>query len=159
MTPEAQKVRESIEILSNLSDSVWEVIATIIEKECPKPKDCPITQEEYENKIIETLHYLGVTANLKGYYYIQTAILIFIKDKHPENISMTKECYLDVAKKFQTTPSRVERAIRHLIEKIWLKGDWETIEEIFRNTVDSQKARPTNQEAIMLLAEYVKRHM
>ncbi len=98
---------------------------------------------------------LGMPAHIKGYYYGREAILMVVKE--PEIISyVTKKLYPTVAKKFDTTPSRVERAIRHAIEVAWERGNIEAQERYFGYTVDSEKGKPTNSEFIAEIAEFIR---
>ena len=103
-------------------------------------------------EITAMLHDVGVPAHIKGYQYLREAIAMAIRQ--PENINaITKMLYPAVAKRFKTTPSRVERAIRHAIEVAWDRGDVEEIQSIFGYTVSSVKGKPTNSEFIAMLAD------
>ena len=102
--------------------------------------------------ITNILHELGVPSHIKGYQYIREGIGIIYE--HPETIGgITKELYPELAEKFDTTVSRVERAIRHAIEVSWNRGNWELMEEIFGHSVDIDKAKPTNSEFIVTIAD------
>ena len=109
-------------------------------------------QEDLQVRISRILTTLGVPAHIKGYPYLREAIAAAINDMSLANY-ITKCLYPMVAKKFQTTPSRVERAIRHAIEVAWDRGDWETFMQIFGNTVSNTKGKPTNSEFIALIAD------
>jgi two-component system response regulator (stage 0 sporulation protein A) len=101
------------------------------------------------------LHELGVPSHIKGYQYIREAIIILYE--HPEMIGgITKELYPDIASKFDTTVSRVERAIRHAIEVSWNRGDWKLMEEIFGHSVDIDKAKPTNSEFVVTISDKLR---
>ena len=103
-------------------------------------------------EITAMLHDVGVPAHIKGYQYLREAIAMAIRQ--PENINaITKMLYPTVAKRFKTTPSRVERAIRHAIEVAWDRGDVEEIQQIFGYTVSSVKGKPTNSEFIAMIAD------
>ena len=101
------------------------------------------------------LHELGVPSHIKGYQYIREGIMMLYEK--PEVIGgITKELYPEVASKFDTTVSRVERAIRHAIEVSWNSGNWELMEEIFGHSVDIDKAKPTNSEFIVTVADKLR---
>ena len=101
------------------------------------------------------LHELGVPSHIKGYQYIREGIMMLYEK--PEVIGgITKELYPEVASKFDTTVSRVERAIRHAIEVSWNRGNWELMEEIFGHSVDIDKAKPTNSEFIVTVADKLR---
>lgn len=105
-------------------------------------------------EITSMLHDVGVPAHIKGYQYLCEAIAMAIRE--PDYINaITKVLYPAVAKRFQTTPSRVERAIRHAIEVAWDRGDVEEIQNIFGYTVSSIKGKPTNSEFIAMLADNI----
>ena len=102
--------------------------------------------------ITKILHELGIPSHIKGYQYIREGIGIIYE--HPETIGgITKELYPELAEKFDTTVSRVERAIRHAIEVSWNRGNWELMEEIFGHSVDIDKSKPTNSEFIVTIAD------
>ena len=102
--------------------------------------------------ITKILHELGIPSHIKGYQYIREGIGIIYE--HPETIGgITKELYPELAEKFDTTVSRVERAIRHAIEVSWNRGNWKLMEEIFGHSVDIDKAKPTNSEFIVTIAD------
>jgi two-component system response regulator (stage 0 sporulation protein A) len=105
--------------------------------------------------ITKTLHELGVPSHIKGYQYIREGITLVYKK--PEMIGgITKELYPEIAKKYDSTVSRVERAIRHAIEVSWNRGNWELMEEIFGHSVDIDKAKPTNSEFIVTIADKLR---
>ena len=105
--------------------------------------------------ITKVLHELGVPSHIKGYQYIREGITVLYE--HPEVIGgITKELYPDIADKFDTTVSRVERAIRHAIEVSWNRGNWQLMEEIFGHSVDIDKAKPTNSEFIVTVADKLR---
>ena len=114
-------------------------------------------QSEYmaqnlENDITQMLHEIGVPAHIKGYQYLREAIMITVRDMDVIN-AVTKVLYPEVAKRFATTPSRVERAIRHAIEVAWDRGDLETLQKYFGYTVSNTKGKPTNSEFIAMIAD------
>jgi len=105
--------------------------------------------------ITKMLHELGMPSHIKGYQYIRESIMI-VYDR-PEIVGgITKELYPEVAKKYDTTVSRVERAIRHAIEVSWNRGNWDYMEEIFGHSVDIDKAKPTNSEFIVTVADKLR---
>ena len=105
--------------------------------------------------ITKILHELGVPSHIKGYQYIREGITVLYE--HPEVIGgITKELYPDIASKFDTTVSRVERAIRHAIEVSWNRGNWQLMEDIFGHSVDIDKAKPTNSEFIVTVADKLR---
>ncbi len=105
--------------------------------------------------ITKMLHELGMPSHIKGYQYIREGIMLLYSN--PDMIGgITKELYPEIALKFSTTVSRVERAIRHAIEVSWNRGDWDLMEEIFGNSVDIDRAKPTNSEFIVTLADKLK---
>ena len=105
--------------------------------------------------ITKLLHELGMPSHIKGYQYVREGINVIYT--RPEVIGgITKELYPDIANKFKTTVSRVERAIRHAIEVSWNRGDWDLMEEIFGHSVDIDKAKPTNSEFIVTVADKLR---
>ncbi len=105
-----------------------------------------------EARVTSVIHEVGVPAHIKGYQYLREAILITVKDMDVIN-AVTKVLYPEVAKRFATTPSRVERAIRHAIEVAWDRGDLETLQKFFGYTVSNTKGKPTNSEFIAMIAD------
>jgi len=105
--------------------------------------------------ITKILHELGIPSHIKGYQYIREGISIIYDN--PDVIGgITKELYPSIASKFDTTVSRVERAIRHAIEVSWNRGDWDLMEDIFGHSVDIDKAKPTNSEFIVTVADKLR---
>ena len=105
--------------------------------------------------ITKMLHELGMPSHIKGYQYIREGITMIFND--PSLIGgITKELYPDLATKFDTTVSRVERAIRHAIEVSWNRGSWDYMEELFGHSVDIDKAKPTNSEFIVTVAHKLR---
>ena len=105
-----------------------------------------------ETMVTGIIHEIGVPAHIKGYQYLREAIIIAVNDMDVIN-AITKVLYPQVAKTFQTTPSRVERAIRHAIEVAWDRGDLDTLQRFFGYTVSNTKGKPTNSEFIALIAD------
>ena len=105
-----------------------------------------------ETLVTNIIHEIGVPAHIKGYQYLREAIIIAVNDMDVIN-AITKVLYPEVAKTFGTTPSRVERAIRHAIEVAWDRGDLDTLQRFFGYTVSNTKGKPTNSEFIALIAD------
>ncbi|MDD5883389.1 MAG: sporulation transcription factor Spo0A [Firmicutes bacterium] len=105
-----------------------------------------------ETLVTNIIHEIGVPAHIKGYQYLREAIIIAVNDMDVIN-AITKVLYPEVAKTFGTTPSRVERAIRHAIEVAWDRGDLDTLQKFFGYTVSNTKGKPTNSEFIALIAD------
>ena len=112
-------------------------------------------EDKLEVKVTNIIHEVGVPAHIKGYQYIRDAIIMAVNDVEMIN-QITKQLYPDLAKKHKTTPSRVERAIRHAIEVAWNRGQIETVENIFGYTVNSNKGKPTNSEFIAMIADKLR---
>ena len=108
-----------------------------------------------EELVTSIIHEVGVPAHIKGYQYVREAIMITVEDMDVIN-SVTKILYPEVAKRFHTTPSRVERAIRHAIEVAWDRGDLETLQKFFGYTVSNTKGKPTNSEFIAMISDRIR---
>ena len=108
-----------------------------------------------ESQVTAIIHEVGVLAHIKGYQYLREAIIIAVNDMDVIN-AVTKVLYPEVAKRFNTTPSRVERAIRHAIEVAWDRGDLETLQKYFGYTVSNAKGKPTNSEFIAMIADRIR---
>ncbi len=109
-------------------------------------------EADLEAVVTDIIHEIGVPAHIKGYQYLREAIILTIKDMDVIN-AVTKVLYPEVAKRFATTPSRVERAIRHAIEVAWDRGDIEVLQKYFGYTVSNIKGKPTNSEFIAMIAD------
>ncbi len=120
----------------------------------PAQRDYPEGRSEpsLEAMVTEVIHEIGVPAHIKGYQYLREAIILAVNDMDVIN-AVTKVLYPAVAKKYGTTPSRVERAIRHAIEVAWDRGDLETLQKFFGYTVSNIKGKPTNSEFIAMIAD------
>ena len=110
---------------------------------------------DIETQVTKIIHQIGVPAHIKGYQYLRTAILMTIKDSDIIN-SVTKILYPSVAKQYQTTTSRVERAIRHAIEVAWDRGDVDTLNSYFGYTIQNNRGKPTNSEFIAMIADNLR---
>ncbi len=137
-------------------ESLCEHIQTLV-----KGRYAPITEEpaedettdpDIEAQVTRIIHQIGVPAHIKGYQYLRTAILMTISDNDMIN-SVTKVLYPSVAKKYKTTTSRVERAIRHAIEVAWDRGDVDTLNSYFGYTIQNNRGKPTNSEFIAMIAD------
>lgn len=111
-------------------------------------------ERNLESDVTHIIHEIGVPAHIKGYQYLRDAIILSVNDQEMLN-SITKILYPTIAKRHQTTPSRVERAIRHAIEVAWDRGDLETLQEYFGYTVSNAKGKPTNSEFIAMIADRI----
>ena len=109
-------------------------------------------EQDLETVVTEIIHEIGIPAHIKGYQYLREAIIRTVEDMDMIN-AVTKVLYPEVAAKFGTTPSRVERAIRHAIEVAWDRGDVETLQRFFGYTVSGIKGKPTNSEFIAMIAD------
>ena len=110
---------------------------------------------DMEAQVTKIIHQIGVPAHIKGYQYLRYAILLTIDDNEVIN-SVTKILYPSVAKKYQTTTSRVERAIRHAIEVAWDRGDVDTLNSYFGYTIQNNRGKPTNSEFIAMIADNLR---
>lgn len=112
-------------------------------------------QENLEALVTNVIHEVGVPAHIKGYQYLREAIMMVIRDTEVIN-QITKQLYPEIAGKYRTTPSRVERAIRHAIEVAWGRGQADTVENIFGYTVSANRGKPTNSEFIAMIADKLR---
>ena len=143
MTTAAERIRQ----LSALSQSGQEEEA--------RPA---VREQSLESTVTSIIHEIGVPAHIKGYQYLREAIIIAVQDMDVIN-AVTKVLYPEVAKRFNTTASRVERAIRHAIEVAWDRGDLETLQKYFGYTVSNAKGKPTNSEFIAMIADRLRLEM
>lgn len=123
-------------------------------EECSSEVDKP----NLKIRVTEILHDIGTPAHLKGYAYLREAIILTVNRMEYIN-AITAELYPEVAKTFGTSPSKVERAIRHLIEVAWDRGDIDTLNYWFGNTVSGNKGKPTNSEFIALVSDKIRLEM
>ena len=137
--------------LSDLEGRIMESV----NKEDKESKNINIYHNNLQISVTKILHELGVPSHIKGYQYIREGIMLIYNN--PDMIGgITKELYPEIASKYNTTVSRVERAIRHAIEVSWNRGDWDLMEEIFGHSVDIDKAKPTNSEFIVTVADKLR---
>ncbi|HBG3447467.1 TPA: sporulation transcription factor Spo0A [Clostridioides difficile] len=144
---------------------IRELVSNRVTQVEPKPRpvqETQMTRSDFvknvgniETEITNIIHEIGVPAHIKGYLYLREAIKMVI-----DNVELlgavTKELYPSIAKKFNTTPSRVERAIRHAIEVAWSRGKVDTINQLFGYTVHNTKGKPTNSEFIAMIADKLR---
>lgn len=112
-------------------------------------------EDSLETRVTDMIHEIGIPAHIKGYHYLRDAIIMAVEDMDVLN-AITKVLYPTVAKKHQTTSSRVERAIRHAIEVAWSRGKLDTLDELFGYTVSNGKGKPTNSEFVALIADTIQ---
>ena len=120
----------------------------VIQSKCTK-------EENLESLVTNMIHEIGIPAHIKGYHYLRDAIMMAVEDMDVLN-AITKILYPTVAKRYQTTSSRVERAIRHAIEVAWSRGKLDILDELFGYTVNNGKGKPTNSEFIALVADTIR---
>ena len=113
------------------------------------------SRPDIESQVTKIIHQIGVPAHIKGYQYLRSAIIMTINDSDIIN-SVTKILYPSVAKKYSTTTSRVERAIRHAIEVAWDRGDIDTLNSYFGYTIQTNRGKPTNSEFIAMIADNLR---
>lgn len=134
-------------------------LVSTINRLCGMTEQSPEEQQsdnnELELAVTEIIHQVGIPAHIKGYHYLRTAIMLSVNNDEMIN-SVTKLLYPTVAKQYQTTSSRVERAIRHAIEIAWDRGDIDVLTKIFSYTVHTSRGKPTNSEFIALIADYLR---
>lgn len=124
-------------------------------EETHEKRSIDLFQNNLQISVTKILHELGMPSHIKGYQYIREGIMLIYKN--PDIIGgITKELYPEIANKFDTTTSRVERAIRHAIEVSWNRGNWDLMEDIFGHSVDIDKAKPTNSEFIVTVADKLR---
>ncbi len=138
--------------IRQLKESITKNGKTPIQNSRPSVEELAIT---LEGKVTNILHEIGVPAHIRGYHYMREAIIMSVNDLDVLNY-ITKELYPSIAKKCNTTPSRVERAIRHAIEVAWSRGKIDAIDNLFGYTINTHKGKPTNSEFIALIADRLR---
>ena len=136
------------EILKSRRSKLTKTVAAVTDERTP----------DIETQVTKIIHQIGVPAHIKGYQYLREAIRLAVEDMDMIN-AVTKILYPTVAKRFSTTASRVERAIRHAIEVAWDRGDLETLQKYFGYTVSNTKGKPTNSECIAMIADRISLDM
>ena len=160
-TKDNEKVHKLLNDLLS-TDKEFQIMITVPAREqaAKQAREVPLEEKlpsakDLEQEVTGMIHEIGVPAHIKGYQYLREAIMMAVKD--PVMISsITKILYPTIAKRFQTTPSRVERAIRHAIEVAWSRGRTETLDSMFGYTIDTSKGKPTNSEFIALIADRIR---
>ncbi len=148
-------------ILNNLisTNKEFQIMITvpsgIREEQRPVETAVQAVSRDLEKDVTDMIHEIGVPAHIKGYQYLREAIMMSVEDVEMLG-SITKVLYPTIAKKYQTTPSRVERAIRHAIEVAWSRGRMETLDALFGYTINTGKGKPTNSEFIALIADKIR---
>lgn len=139
-----------------LAERIVQLISTPEEEKSKNGKTVPFSAgQDMELMVTEMIHQIGVPAHIKGYHYLRESILLSVKDPEIMN-AVTKVLYPTVAKKFATTASRVERAIRHAIEVAWDRGDVDTLNAYFGYTIHNSRGKPTNSEFIAMLSDKLR---
>ena len=152
--------RNDLETLRDLMSKMAALLDYMLSEGSENSKPIVVVETQTEVQDLEVvvtgfIHEMGVPAHIKGYGYLRDAIIMVVED--PEMInSITKILYPAIAKKYQTTPSRVERAIRHAIEVAWSRGKMETLYSTFGYTINLSKGKPTNSEFIALIADKIR---
>ena len=139
----------------DFSSLVYHIEAILKSKKGSSREGDPKSSADMEAQVTKIIHQIGIPAHIKGYQYLRTAILMTIEDNDIIN-SVTKVLYPSVAKKYQTTTSRVERAIRHAIEVAWDRGDVDTLNSYFGYTIQNSRGKPTNSEFIAMIADSLR---
>lgn len=160
-TKDNDKVYKILGDLMN-ADKEFQIMITVpsgkggsLRRETEQPEQKQEEVRDLEQDVTDMIHEIGVPAHIKGYQYLREAIMMSVED--PSMISsITKILYPTIAKRFQTTSSRVERAIRHAIEVAWSRGRMETLDALFGYTIDTGKGKPTNSEFIALIADKIR---
>ena len=141
-----------------LAERVVHILGAQRKSEIPVESRAEVSGPDMEMIVTDIIHQIGVPAHIKGYHYLREAILMAVDDMEIIN-SVTKCLYPSVAKKHGTTPSRVERAIRHAIEVAWDRGDVDTLNSYFGYTIHSGRGKPTDSEFIALIADKLRLRM
>lgn len=162
-----ENAKENHEIYNELIDKKSDVFLFVMKKPVEnsnflntieKNTNLISDRKTLEKDVTEIIHEVGVPAHIKGYQYLREAIIMSVNDMDMLN-SITKLLYPGIAKKYDTTPSRVERAIRHAIEVAWSRGKMDTIDELFGYTINNGKGKPTNSEFIALITDKIRLQM
>ena len=143
------------ELVNKSTNTVANIIPKEIKSSYVDISNSSNTETSLEAKVTNIIHEIGVPAHIKGYQYLRDGIMMVVDNIEVIN-QITKQLYPDLAKKYKTTPSRVERAIRHAIEVAWSRGQIETMENIFGYTVNSNRGKPTNSEFIAMIADKLR---
>lgn len=139
----------------HLRESALELLREYKLQKAREPQVESSNKNSLKMRVTQVMHEIGVPANLKGHAYLRHAIMLSVEDPHVLD-SITKELYPKVAQFFETTPSRVERVLRHAIEVAWDRGDLATLERWFGATISQLRGKPTNSEFISLIADKLR---
>lgn len=150
-----EQMKMQMEMMAMIKDLISSMSILTVETLAPAPAPEPINMKDLEVVVTDYIHEIGVPAHIKGYQYLREAIMLSVEDIEMLD-SITKILYPTIAKKYQTTPSRVERAIRHGIEVAWLRGNIETLSTVFGYTISIGKGKPTNSEFIAMIADNIR---
>ncbi len=160
-TKDNEKVYRMLNELMN-ADKEFQIMITVPSGQnekvqaVPMPKTTPVCEvRDLEKDVTDMIHEIGVPAHIKGYQYLREAIMLSVNNNEMLN-SITKLLYPTIAKRYETTPSRVERAIRHAIEVAWSRGRMETLDALFGYTINTGKGKPTNSEFIALISDKIR---
>ncbi len=157
-----KRIRQAVQNIGELQNRARDILTKndnfSLTQSQPSKKIDSIQAESLEAIITDVIHEIGVPAHIKGYNYLREAISLCIQDKEFIN-SITKLLYPTVARNYQTTSSRVERAIRHAIEVAWSRGREEILNSIFGYTIDTNKGKPTNGEFIAMISDSIRLKM
>ncbi|RJX23642.1 MAG: sporulation transcription factor Spo0A [Dethiobacter sp.] len=145
----------NLEILVERIRQLGKVQASSQRSTSPVVKNIPAKKDDFIEEITQIIHEIGIPAHIKGYLYLRDAIAMVAEEIELLG-SVTKILYPRIAQKFETTPSRVERAIRHAIEVAWARNNIETIKKFFGYTINTEKGKPTNSEFIALVADRIR---
>ena len=140
--------------IKSLSEHVETILSRRTHRASSSIKE-KLGDEDIETQVTQIIHQVGIPAHIKGYQYLRSAIIMTIEDNEIIN-SVTKILYPSVAKKYSTTTSRVERAIRHAIEVAWDRGDIDTLNSYFGYTIQNNRGKPTNSEFIAMIADNLR---
>jgi two-component system response regulator (stage 0 sporulation protein A) len=136
-------------------------LSAVIRSDSPSPYSTvknALPKKNLEMEVTSIMHDIGIPAHIKGYQYLRDSIMMVVKNIEVIN-SITKQLYPTIAREYNTTPSRVERAIRHAIEVAWSRGQMETIDQLFGYTIHNGKGKPTNSEFIAMIADKLRLEM
>lgn len=145
---------------SDLSDRILQLcsMSGLLPKNSNKQQNSETPEPSLEIQVTEILHQIGVPAHIKGYHYLRDSIIMAIETPDIIN-AVTKRLYPSVAKRYETTASRVERAIRHAIEVAWDRGDVDILNSYFGYTIHNTRGKPTNSEFIAMISDRLRLHM
>ncbi|HAH78716.1 MAG TPA: sporulation transcription factor Spo0A, partial [Ruminococcaceae bacterium] len=143
---------------ADLADRILQLCSINGMKVPASAQPLPEPEPSLEIQVTEILHQIGVPAHIKGYHYLRDSIIMAIETPDIIN-AVTKQLYPSVAKKYNTTASRVERAIRHAIEVAWDRGDVDILNSYFGYTIHNTRGKPTNSEFIAMISDRLRLHM